>query len=139
MSHTSDELDDGWLARWPGVLGEEEPPLFIDLGEDEDKWTANEPAEDGREAGPLILCEAGRVAELYEVFDEGNMDGDRPSDGDFGARIDWLDGEDRRIHRKRLSQSLSKPCDTLISCSFRRRKEGRDSGQWDQQCFITYA
>lgn len=89
------------------MLGEDEPPLF-NLGDDDDKGTTD-PAEEGSDAGPRILCEAGSVAELYEVFDEGNMDGDRPRDGDFGARIDWFDGEDRRIHRKRLSQSLSKP------------------------------
>lgn len=73
----------------------------------------------------------GSVDELYEdeEFDDGRSDGDRSSDGDFAAFIDRLDGDERRIHRKRLSQSLSRPCDTLISCSFSMRKDGRTSGQ----------
>lgn len=87
--------------------------------------------EGGRDAGARDLRDDGNVAELYDddEFDDGNIEGDRSSDGDLAACIDRLEGDDRRIHRRRLSQSLSRPCDTLISCSFRTRNEGRTSGQ----------
>lgn len=67
--------------------------------------------EGGREAGARVLRDDGNVAELYDddELDDGSIEGDRSSDGDFAACIDRLEGDDRRIHRRRLSQSLSRP------------------------------
>lgn len=97
--------------------------------------------EGGGEAGARVLRD-GNVAELYGKVDEGRpAEGDRSDDDgdDFTVdRIDRQDGEDRRIHRRRLSQSLTKPWDTLISCSFRTRKDGRTSGQCAQHLRITW-
>lgn len=68
-------------------------------------------AEEGGDAGARILRDDGNVAELYDKFDEGSAEGDRSDDGDFdaGCWIERQEGEDRRIHRKRLSQSLTNP------------------------------
>lgn len=88
------------------MLGEEEPSLF-DLHAVEERWRKS--TEEGSEAGARILREDGNVAELYDEFDDGRMEGDRSSDGDFAGWTDRLEGEDRRIHRRRLSQSLSRP------------------------------
>jgi len=53
------------------------------------------------------------VAELYgRLFDEGEAaEGDRSDDGDDFAvdRIERQEGEDRRMHPRRLSQSLTSP------------------------------
>lgn len=96
--------------------------------------------EGGGEAGARLLRD-GSVAELYGKFDEGRpAESDRSDDGDDDfvvERIDRQDGEDRRIHRSRLSQSLTNPCETLISCSFRTRKDGRTSGECAQHLRIT--
>lgn len=96
--------------------------------------------EGGGEAGARVLRD-GNVAELYGKFDEGRpAESDRSDDGDDDFvvdRIDRQDGEDRRIHRSRLSQSLTNPCETLISCSFRTRKDGRTSGECAQHLRIT--
>lgn len=66
----------------------------------------------GGDAGARLLRD-GNVAELYGKFDEDRpTEGDRSDDGDddFAVdRIDRQDGEDRRIHRSRLSQSLTNP------------------------------
>lgn len=96
--------------------------------------------EGGGEAGAQVLRD-GNVAELYGKFDEGRLvEGDRSDDGDDFVvdRIDRQDGEDRRIHRRRLSQSLINPWETLISCSFRTRKDGRTSGLCAQHLRITW-
>lgn len=135
MPQTLVELEDGWLAKCPGVLGEDEPSLLY-LHEVEDE-RCKKSDEVGNEAGARILCDAGNVAELYDELSDGIIDGERSSDGDFGANIVRAFGDDSRKHRKRLSQSLSKPCDTLISCSFRIRNDGRTSGLCAQHFFIT--
>jgi len=96
--------------------------------------------EGGGEAGARVLRD-GSVAELYDKFDEGRpAESDRSDDGDDFAvdRIDRQDGEDRRIHRRRLSQSLINPWETLISCSFKTRKDGRTSGLCAQHLRITW-
>lgn len=69
-----------------------------------------ESTEGGRVAGARVLRD-GNVAELYDddELDDGGIEGDRSIDGDFAACIDRLGGDDRRIHRRRLSQSLSRP------------------------------
>lgn len=95
--------------------------------------------DEGGEAGARILRD-GNVAELYDRFDDGRpAEDDRSDDGDDFAvgRIVRQEGEDRRIHRKRLSQSLTNPWETLISCSFKTRKDGRTSGQCAQHLRIT--
>ena len=66
----------------------------------------------GGEAGARILRDDGNVAELYDRFDDGRpAEDDRSDDGDDLAvdRIVRQEGEDRRIHRRRLSQSLTSP------------------------------
>lgn len=67
---------------------------------------------DGGEAGARFLRD-GNVAELYDRFDEGRVaEDDRSDDGDDDFAVDRLErqeGEDRRIHRRRLSQSLTSP------------------------------
>lgn len=61
----------------------------------------------------------GNVAELYgRLFDEGEaVEGDRSDDGDDFAvdRIERQEGEDRRMHPRRLSQSLTSPWETLTN------------------------
>lgn len=68
--------------------------------------------EGGGEAGARVLRD-GNVAELYGKFNEDGRptEGERSDDGDDFAvdRTDRQDGEDRRIHRRRLSQSLTNP------------------------------
>lgn len=66
-------------------------------------------AKEGGETGARILRD-GNVAELYDRFDEGKVEDDRSDDGDLV--VGWIErqeGEDRRTHRRRLSQSLTNP------------------------------
>ena len=118
------------------MLCEDDPPFF---GLHVDDERCRKSTDCGREADERVLRDDGSVDELYddEEFEDGNVEGDRSSDGDFVVWADRLEGDDRRIHRRRLSQSLSRPWDTLISCSFRTRKDGRTSGQWAQHFRIT--
>lgn len=135
MSHTLVELEDGWLVWCPGVLGDDETSPF-DLHVTDEKWRKST-AEEGGETGARILRD-GNVAELYDKLDEGKLEDDRSNDGDFVGWIERQEGEDRRTHRRRLSQSLTNPWETLISCSFKTRKDGRTSGQCAQHLRITW-
>lgn len=66
--------------------------------------------EVGSEAGSRIFRGVGSVAELYDELIDGTIEGDRPGDGDFGVTIvQFVGDKERRRHRRRLSQSLTKP------------------------------
>lgn len=63
-------------------------------------------------AGVRALRDDGNVAELYDddELDDGSIESDRSSDGDLTACVGRLEGDDdRRIHRRRVSQSFSRP------------------------------
>lgn len=76
-----------------------------------DEERCRKSTDGGREAGARLLRDDGNVDELYddEEFEDGSIEGDRSNEGDFAACIDRFDGDDSRIHRRRLSQSLSRP------------------------------
>lgn len=68
-------------------------------------------SEGGTVAGARVLRDDGNVVELYDddKLDDGGIESDRSSGGDFAACVDRPGGDDRRILRRRLSQSLSIP------------------------------
>lgn len=76
-----------------------------------DEERCRKSTDGGRKAGARLLRDDGSFDELYddEEFEDGRIEGDRSKDGDFAACIDRFEGDDRRIHRRRLSQSLSSP------------------------------
>lgn len=151
------QLEEVWLAFWPPVwLGDDVASsssflLFLiadeDVVGDDDKCKKS--IEFGNDTGSRNLRGRGKVDELYELID-GTIEGERPSDDDDDDSCGIItrpidddgggddDNDDRRKHRKRLSQSLIKPCDTLTSCSFNTRNDGRTSGQCAQHFLITW-
>lgn len=124
----------------PVLLGEDALTSFLFILPDDDiaDDKCKKSIDVGNEAGARIFRGTGSVDELYDELIDGTIDGERPSDGDLGATIVRLVGdEERRRHRRRLSQSLIRPCDTLINCSFSTRNDGRTSGQCAQHFLIT--